>query len=102
MKFYKEGIVVVDAGDGDQPWTFENPFGEPLEIKINLSKGSASMTVKINDHLNEVVKTYTIPMDAEMGGSVYTLFQEHVRRIAKETYPEFDGLVEVPDTPQVK
>jgi len=98
MKFYKEGIVTIDNGDGDA-WTFENPTGEPLDVNLNLLNGPATMTVKVNDHLNEVVKTYEIQMDEEMGGAVYALFQEHVRRIAKEMYPEFDGLVEVPNTP---
>lgn len=99
MKFYKEGIVTVDANDGDVPWTFENPFGEPLSIGVDLINNTSTMTVKINDSLNEVVKTYTIPMDAPMGGAVYNLFQDHIRRIAKDTYPEFDGLEEVPNEP---
>ena len=95
MKFYKEGIVTINANDGDNPWTFENPTGEALSVHLDFTKGTAALTIKVNDHLNEVVKTYTIPMDAQMGGNVFALFENDIRRIAKETYPEFVGLEEV-------
>lgn len=95
MKFYKEGIVTIDSQDGDVPWNFENPTGEALSVYLDLAKGTASLTVKITDSLNEVVKTYVIPMDEAMGANVYGLFQNDIRRIAKETYPEFVGLEEI-------
>jgi hypothetical protein len=94
MKFQKLGVVTIDNGDGDS-WTFQDPFGEPIDFSINFATNTALLTVRVWDNLNEAVKTYSIPMDAEMGGAVYALFQEHVRRIAKETYPEFFGLDEI-------
>ena len=48
MKFQKLGVVTINNGDGDE-WTFQDPFGEPLELNLNFSTNTARLTVRLWD-----------------------------------------------------
>lgn len=95
IKFQKEGLVTYGTSEAGQEVNLQDPFGEPLNIAINIANNIIDMEAIAYDDRNSVVRQFPIEMDEAAKIAFLGFFNDHIRRLAKESYPEFVGLVEV-------
>lgn len=91
--YTKTGNVVVDAKDGDQPWTFVDPTGFPTKFLINMLADTVDLFAKIQDTNNGPInKQYTVTLDLAAKQAVVAFFNDHIARLLREKFPEFVDL----------
>lgn len=95
LKFQKEGIVPVGTADETQIVNLLNPFGYPTNLTVNIVENSMVLTILAYDERNNVVREYPLQLDHDAKMAFLMFFAQHIRRIAKLSYPEFDGLIEL-------
>ena len=94
--FQKEGIVPVGTNDQNQTVNLLNPIGTPTNINFNFQTGIVTMTIKSWDDRNEIVRDFDLELPIEAWQQfLMTTFSQYIRPIAKATYSEFDGLIEL-------
>lgn len=97
--FQKLGVVPVGTNESSQTINMLDPLGKPLSIYFNFTDGKAIMTIQSWDELNVVVRDFELELtDACWQDFLVHVFTKHIRPIAKASYPEFDGLIEVSAT----
>lgn len=95
IKFQKQGLVTYGTSEQGQEVNLKDPFGEPLHLSTNIATNTITMTAIAYDDRNSIVRDFPIQMDDAAKIAYLTFFNEHIRRLAKASYPEFDGLIEV-------
>jgi hypothetical protein len=94
--FQKVGLVPVGTNEAEQTINMQDPLGKPLSIYFNFVDGKAIMTIESWDDRNSIVRDFELELtDACWQDFLVHVFTKHIRPIAKESYPEFDGLIEV-------
>lgn len=99
LKFQKEGVVTVGTSDPTQEINLLNPIGWPTDVFVNLQTREIIMTIYSEDDLNSVSRVYTMPLDQSATMNFLNFFVNDIRRLARDNYPEFSGLTELP--PQI-
>jgi hypothetical protein len=95
MRFQKIGLVEVGTADPSQKITLKDPIGEAHKLEFDLKTGACTMTVYASDDRNAVVRSYPIALDADFAIALHELFENHVRRVARESFNEFKDLIEL-------
>ena len=94
--FKKEGLVPVGTNEVSQIVNLQDPFGKPININFNFTTGKAIMTILSWDDRNSVVRDFDLELPLECWQEfLATTFTNYIRPIAKTTYSEFDGLIEL-------
>jgi hypothetical protein len=96
LKFQKEGVVTVGTSDPTQTINLQDPIGYPTEVSVNLQTREITLTIYSEDGLNAVSRVYILPMDNQSIMSFLNFFANDVRRIARDSFTEFQGLTELP------
>lgn len=95
LQFQKVGVVTVGTADPDQQVNLQDPIGHPVEINFNFVTESLLLTISASDGLNTVGRHYPIQMDEQAMNAIIGLFAQHVQRLARKQYSEFQDLQEV-------
>ena len=95
IKFQKEGLVTYGTSEPSQQVNLQDPFGEPRFITTNIETNELIMTAIAYDDRNSIVRDFPIQLDDDAKMAYLAFFNDHIRRLAKASYPEFVGLVEI-------
>jgi hypothetical protein len=93
--FKKQGLVTYGTSEQGQEVNLQDPFGEPLNMTTNIETNEVVLTAIAYDDRNSVVRSFPIQLDDAAKIAYLTFFNDHIRRLAKDTYPDFVGLVEI-------
>jgi tyrosine-protein phosphatase YwqE len=94
--FQKEGIVPVGTSETNQIVNLKDPIGQPVSINFNFKTGIVKMVIKSWDDRNEIIREFDLDFPIEYWQQfLMTTFSQNIRPLAKETFPEFDGLNEL-------
>lgn len=96
--FQKQGTVKVGTSEPGQDINLVNPYGKPINISFDFKTGNVIMTIQSwdEDGRNNVIRDYTMPLN-QIGWQRFlaTSFATDIRPLAKSSFAEFDGLVDV-------
>ena len=95
IKFQKQGLVTYGTSEQGQEVNLQDPFGEPINLTTNIATNQVVLSAVAYDERNSIVRDFPLTLDDAAKIAYLQFFNDHIRRIAKESYPEFVDLIEV-------